>query len=138
MEKKKTKTAERGTKSGADTALIVMRKICVGTFKGFRWLGRWIYKLRSILLAIPVVAASFVLADINLRRLGDYVGINLQANGEYAIMLEKNVAVFIPLLVTAGCLLMMFLSRKVLYPWLVSLFSLILPILLWFTNVFPR
>lgn len=99
--------------------------------------GQWIYKLRSVILAIPVVVASIVLAVQNLNRLPPFVGINMQPSGEYAVVLERSVAVLLPLLVTAGCLLMVFLSRKVLYPWLISVFSLVLPLLLWFTNVFP-
>lgn len=99
--------------------------------------GQWAYKLRSVILAIPVVVASIVLAVQNLNRLPPYVGINMQPSGEYAVVLERSVAVLLPLLVTAGCLLMVFLSRKVLYPWLISVFSLVLPLLLWFTNVFP-
>ncbi len=102
-----------------------------------RVIGQWIYKLRSVILAIPVVVVAIKLALQNLQRLPEYVGINMQASGEYAMMIERNVAVFVPLLVTAGCLLMMFISKKVLYPWLVSMFSLLLPLLLWATNVFP-
>ena len=99
--------------------------------------GQWIYKLRSVILAIPVVIAAISLAIDNAARLPMFVGINLQANGEYAMMIERNVAVMVPLLITVGSLLMMFLSRKVLYPWLVSVFSLVVPILLWITNIFP-
>ena len=99
--------------------------------------GQWIYKLRSVILAIPVVIAAISLAIDNAARLPVFVGINLQANGEYAMMIERNVAVMVPLLITVGSLLMMFLSRKVLYPWLVSVFSLVVPILLWITNIFP-
>ncbi|MBE6926357.1 MAG: hypothetical protein E7461_05895 [Ruminococcaceae bacterium] len=106
-----------------------------GDFLQEAW--QWIYKLRSILLAVPVVAVAIKLAFQNMARLPEFVGINLQASGEYAMMIERNVAVFVPLLVTAVCLLTMFLSKKVLYPWLVSLFSLVLPLLLWITNVFP-
>ncbi|MBE6943936.1 MAG: hypothetical protein E7453_06705 [Ruminococcaceae bacterium] len=98
---------------------------------------QWIYRLRSILLAVPIVAAAIKLAFQNMARLPEFVGINLQANGEYAVMIERNVAVFAPLLITAVCLLTMFLSKKVLWPWLVSLFSLVLPLLLWITNIFP-
>ena len=98
---------------------------------------QWIYKLRSVVLAIPVVIAAISLAIDNAARLPVFVGINLQANGEYAMMIERNVAVMVPLLITIGSLLMMFLSRKVLYPWLVSVFSLVVPILLWITNIFP-
>ena len=38
---------------------------------------------------------------------------------------------------TALCLLMMFLSRKTIYPWIISIFSLVLPFLLIVTNIFP-
>ncbi len=98
---------------------------------------QWIYKLRSIILAVPVVAVAIKLAFQNMARLPEFVGINLQANGEYAMMIERNVAVFVPLLITAVSLLTMFLSKKVLYPWLVSVFSLALPLVLWVTNIFP-
>ncbi len=98
---------------------------------------QWIYKLRSVVLAIPVIIAAISLAVDNASRLPVFVGINLQANGEYAMMIERNVAIIVPLLITVGSLLMMFLSRKVLYPWLVSVFSLVIPLLLWLTNIFP-
>lgn len=100
-------------------------------------IGQWIYKLRSVILAVPVVFAAIKLAFQNLNRLPVYVGIIMKESGEYTMMIERSVAVLLPLLVTAACLLMMFLSKKVLYPWLVSLFSLLLPIILWITNVFP-
>jgi hypothetical protein len=97
----------------------------------------WVYRLRSVILAVPIVVAAIKLAFQNMARLPEFVGINLQANGEYAMMIERNVAVFVPLLITAVCLLTMFLSKKVLFPWLVSLFSLVLPLVLWITNIFP-
>ena len=99
--------------------------------------GQWVYKLRSVILSIPVIIAAISLAIDNAARLPVFVGINMQANGEYAMMIERNVAVMVPLLITIGSLLMMFLSRKVLYPWLISVFSLVVPILLWITNIFP-
>ncbi len=97
---------------------------------------QWIYKLRSLLLAIPVVVASIMLAVQNMARLPQDVGINLLSSGEYQFMVSRQVAVLGPLAVTAVCLLMMFCSRKVIYPWLISVFSLILPLLIWVTNVF--
>lgn len=131
----KEKTAEvvETTKKEQAKGAIVAKNV----LHGFAVAGSWIYKLRSVILAIPVVAAAFLLAKENMEKLPEFVGINMQTTGEFAMMIERDVAVFVPLIVTAGCLLMMFISRKVLYPWLISLFSLILPILLWFTNVFP-
>ena len=100
-------------------------------------LWKWVYKLRSVLLAIPVAVGAVILAIFNQINLPDVVGINIQASGEYALVVGKSIAVLGPLVVTAACLLMMFCSRRVVYPWLISIFTLVLPILLWITNVFP-
>lgn len=98
-------------------------------------IGRWIYKLRGVLLALPVLVAAIYLAVQNNRRLPEEVGLNLLATGEFEMMISRNVAVIAPLVVTGFCLLMMFCSRKVIYPWLVSIFTLVLPFILWLTNV---
>lgn len=103
----------------------------------FGGIGSMIYKLRSILLSIPVVIAAVVLAIRNARLLPETVGINLLESGEYQWLVARNVAVLGPLAVTALCLLMMFCSRRVVYPWLISIFSLAIPFLIWITNVFP-
>ena len=42
-----------------------------------------------------------------------------------------------PVAVTALCLLLMMCSRKTIYPWLISLFSLVLPLVLMLGAVFP-
>lgn len=96
----------------------------------------WLFRLRSILLAIPVGYCALKLAERNMEALPEAVGLNLLANGEYQWMVTRNVAVVGPLAVTAVCLLMMFCTRKTLYPWLISVFSLVLPLLIWVTNVF--
>jgi hypothetical protein len=44
--------------------------------------------------------------------------------------------VYVPLAITGGCLLMMVFSRKVIYPWLISVFSLVLPLLVLALNFF--
>lgn len=100
-------------------------------------LWKWAYKLRSVLLAIPVAIGAVILAIFNQINLPDVVGVNIQASGEYAETVSKAVAVFGPLAITAVCLLMVFLSKKVLYPWLISLFSLVLPLLIYISNFFP-
>ena len=107
------------------------------TMNGLKAVWKWVYRLRSVILAIPVAAGAVILAIYNQANLPDEVGINIQASGEYAEMVGKSVAVLGPLAVTAVCLLMVFCSRKVLYPWLISLFSLALPILIYITNIFP-
>lgn len=103
----------------------------------FQRVWKRLYRIRALLLALPVVVGAAVLAVINMIKLPATVGIDLQASGEYAYTVGKAVVVMGPLAVTAVCLLLMFCSRKVLYPWLISLFSLALPLLVLFTNTFP-
>ena len=100
-------------------------------------IGKWLYRLRSLVLAMPVAIAAVFLALRNLVVLPKDVGINLLTTGEYAFTVGKGIAALGPLAVTAMCLLLMFTSRRVVYPWLISVFSLTLPILIWLINVFP-
>ncbi len=95
--------------------------------------GKWTYKLRAFVLAIPIVVIAVILAVSNMATLPAAVAIGLPniVNGILVfqeVLVSKILAVFIPLLVTAFCLLMMFLSKRISFPFLVSLFSLILPI----------
>lgn len=101
-------------------------------------IGRWIYKLRKVFLAIPVVYLAVRLAMYNMENLPEQVGLNLQATGEFAQTITRSMAVYGPLAVTAACLVLMFCSRRSLYPWLISLFTLLLPLLLLVTNVYPN
>lgn len=100
-------------------------------------IGRWAYRLRSILLALPVMVTAVVLAVYNSINLPEFVGLNVQTSGEYVTVITRSAAVLGPLAVTAVCLLLMFCSKKVLYPWLISLFSLVIPLLFQFTSTFP-
>ena len=121
MSEKKKKISVDGKKIGAAVS---------GVFS-------WGYKLRSVLLAIPVAVGAVILAVRNMAQLPQQVGINLLADGTFETTVSRGVAVMGPLAVTALCLLLMFTSRRVVYPWLISLFSLVLPLLLWVTNTFP-
>ncbi len=100
-------------------------------------IGKWMYCLRGLLMAIPVGIVAVVLAVRNLAVLPGEVGLFLLSSGDYQWMVAKATAVLLPLLVTALCLLLMFISRRTVYPWLISIFSLVLPILIYITNVFP-
>lgn len=100
-------------------------------------IGKWIYRLRGFFMAIPVALAALYLATQNMARLPEEVGINLLANGQYEYLISRGLAVMAPLVVTGVCLVMMFLSRRTIYPWIISIFSLILPWFIWITNVFP-
>lgn len=103
----------------------------------FAAIGRWIYHLRGLLMAVPVALAAIWLAIQNTQRLPAMVGINLLASGDYQYMIARSTAVTAPLVVTGVCLLLMFCSRKTVYPWLISIFTLAIPVLIYITNVFP-
>lgn len=100
-------------------------------------IGMWIYRLRALIIAIPVVILAVQLARINMEMLPETVGLILQNSGEYLYTVTREVAVYAPLALTALCLLMVVMSKKILYPWLISLFSLALPLIILLTNVFP-
>ena len=82
-------------------------------------IGMFFFRLRKIVLTVPVA------------------GINLQSSGEFAQFVTRDVAVMGPLGLTAACLMLMFCSRKALYPWAISVFTLIVPLLILFTNLYP-
>ena len=97
---------------------------------------RCIFKLRKIFMAIPVVYLAYQIAASNMERLPEAVGLNIQSTGEFAVMVTREYAVYGPLGLTGFCLLLMFCSRKTLFPWVISIFSLVLPYLIYFTNLY--
>ena len=127
----KENTARPGQGSGEEkSALEKVRNV-------FHHIGLWIYRLRGVIVSIPVVIAALKLARINYELLPDAVGINLQNSGAFSEIVTKEIAVYGPLAVTALCLLMVLMSRKIAYPWLVSVMSLLIPLIILMTNVFP-
>lgn len=100
-------------------------------------IGLWLFRLRKFVLAAPVVYYALKIAAYNREHLPEQVGINLQASGEFARMISRDLAVNGPLVLTLGCLVMMFCSRKAMYSWAISIFTLALPILLLLSNLYP-
>ena len=96
-----------------------------------------LFRLRKVLLAIPVVYYALKIAAYNSEHLPEYVGINLQSNGAFADFITRNTAVMGSLGLTAVCLVLMFFSKKALYPWAISLFTLIVPVVLLLSNIYP-
>ncbi len=97
----------------------------------------WVWRFRKVIFAIPVVYLALYFARLNWNVLPELVGLNLQVTGEYAQYISKELAVYGPLGVTGACLTMMFLSRKTVYPWMICMISMLLPILILLTNIFP-
>ena len=134
-----------GMAAGADNAAVKpvtskkdqLRKALANTNSLIDFIGLVLFRLRKLVLAVPVVYMAVKLARYNMEHLPEEVGINIQSTGEFAQMIARDAAVMGPLGLTAACLLLMFCSRKAMYPWAISVFTLVLPILILVTNLYP-
>ena len=99
--------------------------------------GTWLFRLRKPVMAAPVVYYALKLAAYNSSHLPEQVGIDLQSTGEFAQTIGRELAVMGPLCLTLACLLLMFCSRKAMYAWAISIFTLTLQLLLLFSNTYP-
>ncbi len=118
-------------------------------WKNMKILGGYLYKLRAIIMAAPVAAAAVVMAIINMARLPEVVEmakLSIDAESEDALFgffvfgtsyVSRGVAILGPLVLTAACLVLMMCSKRTFYPWLVSLMSLVLPLVILLTNIYP-
>lgn len=122
------KTAPAREKAGS-----FFRKVGSGIAKAWSFIVRF----KQFVLAIPVILGAVILAIRNLGALPKQVGFGLQLDGTFDFVVGRGIAVLGPIAITALCLLLMFCSKRVLTPWLVSVFSLVLPILLWIINCYP-
>ncbi len=107
---------------------------------------RYMYKLRAIILCAPVAAVAVVLASINTRLLPEAVsflmpGIEIGAEDALfgflvfdQIQVDKGGAIISCLILTLICLGLTLLSKRTLYPWLISVFTLVMPLFLRVTN----
>lgn len=102
-----------------------------------RKVWKYIWKFRGAIISIPVLVFAISQAFRNASILPDTVGLNIQATGEYAMTVSRSVAVVVPLLVTIGCTLMATFTKRPLFPWLISIFTLVLPVLIWVINSYP-
>ncbi len=121
-----------------------------GLGKGLSKIGHYVYLMRSLILGAPVAAAAVVLATRNMNRLPESVEVTkvaINAKAPDALfgflelstaMISREAAVYGPVILTAACILMMIFSKRTLYPFLIALFSLCLPIALYLFTVFPQ
>jgi hypothetical protein len=121
-------------------ATVVWRGFCkvmakIG--KVLKTIGIYIYKLRGLLMVMPVIIGAVILACYNLNHLGPNVGLNLQVDGGFETVVSRGTAVLVPLGITGVCVALTVISRKPLYPWLISVFSLVLPVLIYVINMYP-
>ncbi len=108
----------------------------------FRYICQWVYKLRAVFMAIPVAFAAIILAIYNAAHLPEKINIYFPSSSADELVvkmseLSRGTAIFLPLLITAACLVLMFCSKRSVYPWLISIFSLVLPLFFLFVGMFP-
>lgn len=123
-----------------DRVQIILSNLRVFFAKTAKILERFIAeisKLKKIIATVPVAVGAVVLAIYNMANLPKVVGLDLLENGAFTYQIPRGIAVFAPLAVTGVCLLLMFCSRRILTPWLVSVVSLLIPIAILITNIFP-
>ena len=108
--------------------------ICSRFATPLKALFNWLFTLRKVIMALPVIFLALELARKNMEELPEMVGFDIQSTGEFAQMISRDTAVYGPLALTCICLILMFLSRRTVYPWLISIFSLVLPLLIWVLN----
>ena len=114
-----------------------LKKFAQAVLKGARIVWKHLFAMRKIFISIPVAVAAVVLALRNQAVLPAVVGLNLQNNGTFSIQILRELAVLGPMAITALCLLLVFFSKRTLTPWLVSVFSLAIPLVILITNTFP-
>jgi hypothetical protein len=98
---------------------------------------RYVWMCRGVIISLPVLVVAICQAFRNASRLPETVGLNIQATGVYAMTVARPTAVVLPLLITLACIVMTCLTKRNLFPWLISVFSLVLPVLIWFINIYP-
>ena len=96
----------------------------------------FIYRMRKVFLAVPLLAAAVYEAAKNYAELPEQVGFQLTEAGTFARMYPKEIAIWAPFGMTFLCIVLMFCSRKCVYPWLIGVLTLVLPVLLLAMNQF--
>lgn len=100
-------------------------------------IGMWLFRLRKFIMAAPVVYYALKLYAYNAEHLPETVGLGLQATGAFSVTIARSMALMGPFALTMGCLVLMFFSRKAMYTWAISIFTLTLPVLVLVSNVYP-
>lgn len=101
--------------------------------ENFKAVLRWAFRLRSVALSFPVAVIAVILAVNNMALLPSQLVIGF---GESVTIISKAVLVMGPLALTALSILMTLLSKRVTYPWIISIFTLLLPLALVITMSF--
>ena len=100
---------------------------------GFKSVMQWAFRLRSVALSLPVAIIAVILAVNNAAVLPAELSIGA---GDSVTVISKSVLIMGPLALTALAIMMTLFSKRVVYPWLISLFTLLIPIVFAITMTF--
>lgn len=140
---------EKSRRTFPQVLRLVWDKICdvfCGIGHVFKILWTLIIRLRKILLAAPVIVASMRLAKECSEVLTGPFRFHIMdliasfKNSDLIIRqveVSRDMAIVGPMAVTGTCLVLMFLSRRTLYPWLISIFTLVIPLYVLYAGYFP-
>ena len=92
------------------------------------------YRFRALILTGITLILAIIMAVYCGSHLPEEVGINLQSDGTFSTYVSRGQTILCSLLLTGISLVLMLLSKKTLFPWLVSLFTFAVPILILVTN----
>jgi hypothetical protein len=127
--------------------------VIVAIFRGigkvFALLWKYIFMFRGIIISAPLAAAAVIVsvwARKNLPEMVEITHLVLDKEAEGSIFglfvmtteaISRDVAVFVPLVLTGICIVMTILSKRTLYPWLIGCLTLCLPIVMYLLNTYP-
>ncbi len=127
---------------------VIVKIFCtIGNIFVILW--KCIYAFRGVLISAPVAAAALLVADWAREYLPEAVELThliIDKEAEGAIFglfvmttefIARDVVIAGSLVLTAVCLICTILSKKTLYPWLISIFTLCLPIVMYLLNTYP-
>ena len=103
---------------------------------GVKSTGQFIYYFRKVFIAIPVIIAALLIARYAGANLPEQVGLILGRDGSFSMMMGRGRFILCSMLLTGCVLLLMFFSRKIFYPWLISIVTLFFPIAIILLNQF--
>ena len=110
------------------------REVLCKTGHYMKMVFHYIFKFRAIFLVLITIVAAIMMASYCKANLPESVGIALQSDGSFSQYITRDQAVNSSFLLTAFSLIFVLISKKTLYPWLISLFTFVVPVLVLVTN----
>ena len=80
--------SEKYKMSALEGIVVAIQSVIERIVTVFGTLFTWIFKLRKIFMALPVLYAAMELAKRNLEELPEVVGFDIQSTGEFAQMVS--------------------------------------------------